>query len=147
MKLTPMTPLLLLTLALTACSDTGEDTLDNQRFEGIADDETINFTGTEPFWNGTVSGETLVYRTPENTLGEEADGETLTVRRFNGNSGLGLSGKLEEQPLDMTVTPGECSDGMSDRSYPYVVTLRIGEETRYGCAWTDRQPYQELQGG
>ena len=42
----------------------------------------------------------------------------------------------------MTVTPGACSDGMSDRTYPYTVTLKIGDDTREGCAWTDAQPFE-----
>ena len=42
----------------------------------------------------------------------------------------------------MTVTPLSCSDGMSDRTYPFTVTLEIGEETRNGCGWTDRQPFE-----
>ena len=42
---------------------------------------------------------------------------------------------------ETVVTPGECSDGMSDRTYPFTVTLLLGEEQRTGCAWTDLQPY------
>ncbi len=33
----------------------------------------------------------------------------------------------------MTVTPLACSDGMSDRSYPFTVTLKLGEDLRNGC--------------
>jgi len=39
------------------------------------------------------------------------------------------------------VTPGACSDGMSDRSYPYTVTLQVRGEQRQGCAWTARTSY------
>ena len=47
---------------------------------------------------------------------------------------------LDGARFDMTVTPGECSDGMSDRTYPYTVTLAIGQQTRLGCGWTDAEP-------
>ena len=106
-------------------------------FDGIAATETVHFTGTEPFWGGSVSGERLTYSTPE-----DIEGSTISVRRFTGQGGLGYSGTLGGRDFDMTVTPGACSDGMSDRTYPYTVTLRIGEETRFGCAWTDGQGFE-----
>ncbi len=106
-------------------------------FDAIGESETIHFTGTEPFWGGTAQGSSLTYTTPENI-----DGTTIAVRRFHGQGGLGLSGKLDSADFDMTVTPGECSDGMSDRSYPYTVTLKIADDTRLGCAWTDAKPFE-----
>lgn len=93
-------------------------------------------TGTEPFWGGTISGTELVYARPENQ-----QGRAIAVRRFAGNNGLGFSGSLDGAPLDLAVTPGACSDGMSDRTYPYTVTLKLGEEQRSGCAWTERTPF------
>ena len=105
-------------------------------FDGIAPEEVIRFTGTEPFWGGEAAASQLTYTTPENP-----GGQVISVRRFAGNHGLGLSGKLGEAAFDMTVTPGECSDGMSDRTYPITVTLSIGGEIREGCGWTDRQPF------
>ena len=67
------------------------------------------------------------------------------MRRFAGRNGLGLSGTLGDKTFDMTVTPGNCSDGMSDRTFPFVVTLKLGEEVRNGCGWTDRQRYTEAK--
>jgi uncharacterized membrane protein len=105
-------------------------------FDAIGADETVSFTGTEPFWGGEVAKGQLVYRTPENP-----GGEAIAVRRFAGNNGLGISGALAGRPFDLTITPGACSDGMSDRSYPYIATLQLGAEQRSGCAWTARQPF------
>lgn len=105
-------------------------------YNGIHPDEVIRFTGTEPFWGGTVAGESLTWTTPENQ-----DGMTIPVQRFAGNSGLGMSGLLDGRTFDMTVTPGTCSDGMSDRSYPFTVTVKRGEEQLQGCAWTDKRPF------
>lgn len=105
-------------------------------FAAIGPDETISLTGTEPFWGGSIAGERLAYTTPENP-----GGVTIAVRRFAGNSGLGFSGTRNGRPVDLTVTQGTCSDGMSDRTYPYTVTLRLDGETRSGCAWTTRQPF------
>ena len=105
-------------------------------FDAIGPDETVQFTGTEPFWGGDASEGQLRYTTPENI-----DGVVIPVDRFAGNNGLSFSGSLEGADFDMTVTPGDCSDGMSDRTYPFVATLQIGEETRSGCAWTQGMPF------
>ena len=128
--------LAMLPLVLGACQSGADAEGQVQSYDGIAADETIHFTGTEPFWGGESAGGSLTYSTPENI-----DGRTISVERFAGNNGLALAGELEGAEFDMTVTPGECSDGMSDRTYPFVATLKIGEETRFGCAWTDRQPF------
>ena len=106
-------------------------------YDGIAQGDTIRFTGTEPFWGGSISGAMLTYSTPENP-----DGQTFSVERFAGNGGLGFTGKMDEAAFNMAVTPGDCSDGMSDRTYPFVVTLQLGEQTRNGCGWTDSQPFK-----
>jgi uncharacterized membrane protein len=107
-------------------------------FSEITATDTLHFVGTEPFWGGEVKGGTLNYTTPATP-----DGTRIDVSRFAGRNGLGLSGKLAERTFDMTVTPGHCSDGMSDRSFPFTVTLKLGEEVREGCGWTDRQRFTQ----
>lgn len=116
------------TIGVTAPGDAQDATA----YAGIAEDVVLRFTGTEPFWGGTVTGSTLTWSTPEN-LG----GETVTVSRFAGNGGLGFSGTISGQQFDMTVTPGDCSDGMSDRTYPFSTTVRLGAQQLSGCAWRD----------
>lgn len=146
---------LFLGLALTACegapggtaapsgdapntqSTTGiGDTEDTRPYAGIGEEEVLHFTGTEPFWGGEVSGGTLTYSTPENI-----DGTQIAVERFAGRNGLSFSGTLEGAEFVMAVTPGACSDGMSDRTYPFTVTLQVRGEQRQGCAWTDAQSF------
>lgn len=127
-------------VALAGCSgqvDDGRVTVDDAApYDGITADETFYFGGTEPFWGGEVTGEALTYTTPENI-----DGTAVTVKRFAGMNGLGFSGELAGESFDMAVTPGDCSDGMSDRTYPFTVTLRLGEEVRNGCGHTDATPF------
>lgn len=122
----------------TACQqvETGQTAATAQTFDAIAPGETIRLVGTEPFWGGTVTGTEFLYTHLENQTGER-----IAVKRFAGNSGLGFSGTRNGQPLDLMITRGVCSDGMSDRSFPYTATLRLGVEQRSGCAWTDRQPF------
>jgi uncharacterized membrane protein len=138
-------------LLLVACQQDGADdagasgqTVDarvpdadsTQAYGGIADDEIVRFIGTEPFWSGQVSVDSLTYSTPDNP-----DGTAITVERFAGRGGLSFTGALEGADFEMTVTPLECSDGMSDRTYPFTVTVKIGDDLRDGCGWSDRQPF------
>lgn len=129
-------------LLLSACSGgsgSGTKTFgasDTQAFAGVGADEVVHFTGTEPFWGGEVSGDSLTYTTPD-----FKDGATITVSRFAGRNGLSYSGELDGKPFVLALTPDTCSDGMSDRKYPYVATLQVKGEQREGCAWTDKQPF------
>jgi len=109
---------------------------DNRPFSGIAPTETLRFTGTEPFWGGTVAGDTVTYSTPENQAGE-----AIAVVRFAGRGGVSFTGTYSGGDFAMMVTPGSCSDGMSDRTYPFTVTLKLADETRRGCGWSDDHPF------
>ena len=128
-------------LALGACSsDPGEITRDSEPFGAIAEDARISVLGTEPFWGLEIepgeSGYSATYSTPENI-----DGTSFAVTRFAGNNGLGFSGELEGQPIQLAITPGDCSDGMSDRTFPYTATVALGDATLLGCAYTSDEPF------
>jgi uncharacterized membrane protein len=103
---------------------------------GITADETLRFTGTEPFWGGEVTGTALTWKTPENQ-----GGTTISVQRFAGRNGLGFSGTTDAAPFELAVSEADCSDGMSDRRYPFTITVRKGEDILRGCGWTDRRPF------
>ncbi|MYL99758.1 hypothetical protein GR702_18530 [Novosphingobium sp. FGD1] len=126
-------------LAVAACHSASEqvpgDAANRRPFDGIAADETVHFLGTEPFWGGHVQADSLTYTTPEN-----ATGETVTASRFAGRGGMSFSGRLAAGDFTLAVSPGACTDGMSDARYPFIATMQIGSETRKGCAWTERQP-------
>lgn len=115
-------------------ASTGAD--DKQPFAEIGPQETAHFTGTEPFWGGEVSGGTLTYSTPENQPGDR-----IAVQRFAGRGGVSWSGAWQGKPFTLALTIGKCSDGMSDRIYPFVATLSVGGEQREGCGWSDSHPF------
>ena len=123
--------------AAAADSPVPGDASETAPYSEIAADEVLRFTGTEPFWGGEVSGRTLTYTTPE-----DQDGTVIAVERFAGRGGISFSGLLDGAEFEMTVTPLECSDGMSDRTYPFTVTLEIGEDQRNGCAWSEQHPFE-----
>lgn len=136
--LMPAAPALLLAVTLAACTPAQTDGIDpeGQAFDAVGPDETITLVGTEPFWSLTVEGDSATWTTPENQPGTQ-----IAVTRFSGNGGLGLSGTLDGKSLTATLTPGTCSDGMSDRAFPFVATIALGGETLKGCGYTTSQPF------
>lgn len=77
----------------------------------------------------------LTYTTPE-----KPDGVRIPIERFAGRGGVSFGGELDGKPLTIAIGPDDCSDGMSDRHYPFAATLQLGDETRLGCAWTNAKP-------
>ncbi len=133
-----------LALALTACSLTacqpgnqaiGDDAAET--FSAIGENETVRFLGNEPFWGGEVSGTALKYTTPENP-----EGIVIETARRAGLGGISWSGQLGNDTLMLAVSELGCSDGMSDRIYPFTATLQLGsQDVRQGCAWTKSKPF------
>lgn len=128
-------------LMLAACTQQpGEISRDTKPFDGIAPTASITVGGTEPFWGLSVEpqgeGYEASYSSPENI-----EGTAFPVTRFAGNNGVGYSGEIDGQAVHLALTPGACSDGMSDRTYPYSATLALGERTLFGCAHTSDEPF------
>lgn len=139
-------PALLLVLPLMACNTQGPgsggkdvpgNSADQVPYAGIDETEELHFTGTEPFWSAVLADGTMTYTTPGQPVGDK-----VAVSRFAGRNGLGFSGKLDGKSFDLSVTPGRCSDGMSDRVYPFTATLVLAGETREGCAWSNLHPFK-----
>lgn len=96
--------------------------------------------GNEPFWNVSIMPDSIVWRTPEHLEGihfpptaRERSGGVITWR--TARSGTPAS-------LELSIERMTCSDGMSDRVYPYKATLTLYAQTFTGCAeqrslWTD----------
>lgn len=85
--------------------------------------------GNEPFWSVEARGGTLVFKTPENQAGV-----TLQGRRVPSLVGTVIVGEEEGGDFHLGITPGECSDGMSDRNHAYAATFILGDRTYKGCA-------------
>ena len=90
----------------------------------------VKAIGTEPFWGAQVEGRCVTYSTPEDQKG------TRIWTRFNpGPDGGVWVGMLDGQPFKLiTRLRSDCSDGMSDRSYPLEAILTVRGEERRGCA-------------
>ena len=90
----------------------------------------LKAVGTEPFWSADVDGRCVTYSTPENQKG------IRIWTKFTGTRETGeWSGSLGKDRFILATRPeAGCSDGMSDRTYPIAVTLKIGGDERRGCA-------------
>ena len=85
--------------------------------------------GTEPFW-------TLKIRPASMTLARPDHPEVATANpgvRADGDQGV-WDGTVGERRLVLRLTPGDCSDGMSDRHYGYSAEVWTDGETLRGCA-------------
>lgn len=138
--------LICLVFSLAACQN--GDSIDDsgQVFDGIAKDDTIRLIGNEPFWGIEIApadgSYQAIYTTPDNI-----DGTTIQVARFAGNNGLGFSGEIAGAPVQIAVTPGECSDTMSDRTYPFTATVAIGDTNLTGCGYSDDRSFEGVEPG
>lgn len=88
--------------------------------------------GNEPFWNVSIMPDSIVWRTPEHLEGihfppaaRERSGNV--IRWQTARTGTPAS-------LDVSIESVTCSDGMSDRVYPYKATLELDAQTFTGCA-------------
>ncbi|MBV7258034.1 COG3650 family protein [Erythrobacter crassostreae] len=135
-------PVSILSCAVLAACSSGDSIDDGGAvFEGISPEATINMVGNEPFWGIEITSEGMGYKA-HYTTPENSDGTAIIVTRFAGNNGLGFSGELNDETMQVALTPGECSDTMSDAVYPYTATVTLGERTLFGCGYTSDEPVE-----
>lgn len=99
---------------------------------GVDLSQPLRLLGTEPFWGVQVTGDALVYSgvdRPEQRAANPGPTVTGTVATWDVTTDKGAQ-------LKVMLTATECSDGMSDRTYPLTARVEIGGETLNGCAAT-----------
>lgn len=90
----------------------------------------VRLLGTEPFWGIDLTGGEVVYSgadRPEQRGPQPKPTIQGTVATLETTTTAGV-------PIAITLTATECSDGMSDRTYPLTALVRVGEESLMGCA-------------
>lgn len=85
--------------------------------------------GTEPFWAVEVTPGQVRWSTPENI-----PGTTVAARETAAGAARVWHATLDGQRFELRITPGQCSDGMSDTVYPFTAQVLVAGETRRGCA-------------
>lgn len=99
-------------------------------------DTLYRISGTEPFWSMIIARPQIIYTSME--------GDTL---RFDYKQARQASGRQEGHVQVFELGDGQqlvlrrtnqcpCSDGMSDREYPYQATLVLKEKVMEGCGRT-----------
>lgn len=87
----------------------------------------LNLTGTEPFWGVQIRKDRITLTRP--------DHPDISTR----NPGVSISGETASWnagEIMITLTPQRwCSDGMSDRQYPYAAEVKVGNEVLKGCGY------------
>ena len=125
---------MLLASALTGCGQSGVDataTASSQTATAGDFAGDLNALGTEPFWAIKIRADGLTFSRPgvEDVKSANA-GPVIENDRATWTVADGPT------PFKLTLTKGDCSDGMSDRHYAMNAVLVFGDKTMYGCAAT-----------
>jgi uncharacterized membrane protein len=90
----------------------------------------VDGNGTEPFWNFTASGTTLVFNEP--SISGPLLSSTYTIVMTQNVAGTELT--LTHPAISIVATLWACSDGMSDISYGYSTVMTRSGDVWNGCA-------------
>jgi uncharacterized membrane protein len=104
----------------------------------------VSASGTEPFWQVSVTRQGIEYRTPEQP----------TPLKFAYSAPIAAQGRptdvVQVYRLQSRSTDGwlmiqkavgtQCGDGMSDNQYPYGAIVMLNGKVRSGCASTLAAP-------
>jgi uncharacterized membrane protein len=90
--------------------------------------------GTEPFWNVTVSQSGIVYSSPD--AKKQTFPYVRPIKATGRPADLVRVYRLQGKPNSMLIIKKDtnCSDGMSDKQYPYSTTLILNNTVLEGCA-------------
>lgn len=92
----------------------------------------IRALGTEPFWALDIDSAGLRFTTPDDQRGIHFPPIAPSV----AGDTVAWVGETERAAFDVRIWREQCSDGMSDRVYPYAARVRVGTTTYRGCADT-----------
>jgi uncharacterized membrane protein len=80
--------------------------------------------GTEPFWNLEIAGGMLNFNRPD---------APRIAGPYRGPTQDGAARVYRSPRISVRISPGPCSDGMSDRRYPDHVELTVDGRNFTGC--------------
>ncbi len=90
----------------------------------------VRAIGTEPFWSVDLTGTELIYTTPEAPEQRAPRPEPVV----QGTTATWEAETADGTRLKVTLIATECSDGMSDRTYPLTAMVTVGDRALTGCA-------------
>ena len=93
--------------------------------------EALDLHGTEPFWAMKIRRDAM-------SLDRAGQAQLLApnpgARIEPGEAVWRTAATGEGGSLKVTLKPGDCSNGMSDKEFPYQATVEFGGERLMGCA-------------
>lgn len=90
----------------------------------------VRALGTEPFWSVEITPDAIVYTRMDQPT-QRAPNRGATVQ---GTMATYATSTDLNQAMNVVLIATECSDGMSDRTYPLTARVEIGDDTLSGCA-------------
>lgn len=88
--------------------------------------ETYRALGTEPFWGLTIDEREIVFT--------EANAPGTQIAQPAPRPIVGVAGEIYQTPrINVNIVHAPCSDGMSDRTYPDKVQVRVDGRAFEGC--------------
>jgi uncharacterized membrane protein len=137
-------------LSLSACSPPAEApeepapaTAPAPVLAGVDLTQPLHVGGNVPFWFIDLTGTELVYGGPDRPEQRAPQGAPVV----QGTMAVWEATTSAGNPLTITLTATDCSDGMSDRTYPLTAMVKIGDETLMGCAATASATAAAGEGG
>lgn len=102
------------------------------KLNGVDLTEPLRVLGTEPFWLVEMTEGEMKFSgadLPETAGPKPAPSMTVGQAEWSTTA-------TDGRPLKVTMSGKDCSDGMSDRTYPLTATVVLGDVTYRGCAAT-----------
>lgn len=97
----------------------------------LADVKGYACMGTEPFFSLKVQGQNLKLETPDGLNSQMA--VTGPITPHGVPEGAVAVYKSKENDVVVSIVYGKCTDGMSDKEYPYHLVYSKDEHALYGC--------------
>jgi len=125
-------------LGLSAILFTSNRSVGNNAVPLVAQNTTkideFTSVGTEPFWNVTVSKSGIIYSSPD--AKKQTFPYVTPIKATGRTADLVRVYRLQGKPNSMLIIKKDstCRDGMSDKQYPYSVTLILNNTVLEGCA-------------
>lgn len=134
MRLAPLFAAATALAALTACSQPADKApaapVEARTLAGVDLDQPLRVLGTEPFWAIEITPTGLTYSGVDRPEQKAANpGPAL-----QGTVAVWTAATEAKTPLVVTLMATDCSDGMSDRTYPLTAKVEIDGESLTGCA-------------
>lgn len=89
----------------------------------------VSVLGTESFWGIQITPADITYTSPDAAPASGANPGPVVQ-----GTTAAYKTTLDGKPLEVTLIATECSDGMSERTYPLTAIVKLGETRLNGCA-------------